>query len=398
MSPFATVKSVRRAGRLIKRLMNYHPEGWGDLREAGRDGLRRCLEEEMDHRVRSWLEDSLSRGEHDRRNGSWNRHLLTALGDIEVSIPRTRHFSPVSVAQAYARRSGDVDRAILACFVLGLSTRKVGEALLPILGERVSPSTVSRVSRVLDAEVEAFHRRPLRNQYRVLQFDGVVLSRRTGVGACRRPVLVALGIRPDGKKEIIDFLLAGSEGQDSWEGLLNELFRRGLTGKGVELITIDGCGGLSAALRVVYPRIPVQRCWAHKVRNVLDKVRMGDREAVKRDLRRIYGAKNRMRAVQAAVRFGDRWERLYHAAVRCLMKDIDELLNHYVVFDDPDWRRASRTTNAIERRFREVRRRTRPMGVFSDRSSIERILYAVFSYANKGEGAATPFLLVTQNK
>lgn len=325
MSPFATVKSVRQAGRVIKRLMNHHPEGWGDLKEAGREGLRRCLEEEMGHRVRSWLEDCLGRGKQDRRNGSYRRHLLTALGDIEVSIPRTRHFSPVSVAQAYARRSGDVDRAILACFVLGLSTRKVAEALLPILGERVSASTVSRVSRVLDAEVQAFHRRSLKSSYRVLQFDGVVLSRKTGVGARKRPVLVALGIRPDGRKEIIDFLLASSEGQDCWEGFLNELYRRGLTGKGVELITVDGCGGLRTALRLVYPRIPVQRCWAHKVRNVLEKVRVQDREAAKRDLRKIYGAKNRMRAIESAVRFGDRWDGRYHRAVRCLMNDIDRL-------------------------------------------------------------------------
>jgi len=396
MSPFATVRSVRRAGRLIKRLMNYHPEGWGDVREAGRDGIRRCLEEEMDHRVRSWLEESLSRGEQDRRNGSYRRHLLTALGDIEVSIPRTRHFSPVSVAQAYARRSGDVDRAILACFVLGLSTRKVAEALLPILGERVSPSTVSRVSRVLDAEVEAFHRRPLKNQYRVLQFDGVVLSRKSGKGALRRPVLVVLGSRPDGKKEIIDFLLARSEGRDAWEGFLNDLYQRGLTGEGVQLITIDGCAGLASALEVVYPRILIQRCWAHKVRNVLEYARMVDREEMRRGLRRIYRARTRTAALEQALRFADFWEGPYPRAVRCLMKDIEELLNHYVAFADSNWRRASRTTNAIERRFREVRRRTRPMGVFSDRSSIERILYAVFSYANKGVGAATPFLLLTQ--
>ncbi len=102
------------------------------------------------------------------------------------------------------------------------------------------------------------------------------------------------------------------------------------------------------------------------------------------------------RADQAAMRFGAKWDKLYHAAVRCLMKDLDELLNHYEL-KEPDWQRMSRTTNAIERRFREVRRRTRPMGAFSDRMSIERILYAVFNYANRREGAATPFLL-TQNK
>ena len=397
MPLFATDRSVRRASRLIKRMMNFHPEGWGDTKERGRQALRRTIEEAMVERVRSHLEDMQSRGEQDRRNGTFRRHLLTGLGDIELAIPRTRRYSPISVAQAYARRSEDVDRSILACFVLGLSTRKVSEALLPIFGVTISASTVSRVAQVLDEAALAFHRRPLKNHYRVLQFDGVILSRKSGKGALRRPVLVVLGIRPDGKKEIIDFLLARSEGRDAWEGFLNDLYQRGLTGEGVQLITIDGCAGLASALEVVYPRILVQRCWAHKVRNILDYARLADRDAMKRGLRRIYRARTRLQALREAIRFASYWEESYPRAVRCLMKDIEELLNHYC-FADPTWRRVARTTNAIERRFREVRRRTRPMGVFSDRMSIERILYAIFSYANKGQGAATPFLLVTQNK
>jgi transposase-like protein len=397
MPLFATDQSVRRASRLIKRMMNFLPEGWGDTKERGRQALRRTIEEAMVEQVKSHLEDTQSRGEQDRRNGTFRRHLLTGLGDIELAIPRTRRYSPISVAQAYARRSEDVDRSILACFVLGLSTRKVSEALLPIFGVTISASTVSRVAQVLDEAALAFHRQPLRNQYRVLQFDGVILSRKSGKGALRRPVLVVLGIRPDGKKEIIDFLLARSEGRDAWEGFLNDLYQRGLTGEGVQLITIDGCAGLASALEVVYPRVLIQRCWAHKVRNILDHARLADREAMKQGLRRIYRARTRLQALREAIRFASYWEESYPRAVRCLMKDIEELLNHYC-FADLTWRRVARTTNAIERRFREVRRRTRPMGVFSDRMSIERILYAIFSYANKGEGAATPFLLVTQNK
>ena len=280
MPLFATDRSVRRASRLIKRMMNFHPEGWGDTKEGGRQALRRTIEEAMVERVRSHLEDMQSRGEQDRRNGTFRRHLLTGLGDIELAIPRTRQYSPISVAQAYARRSEDVDRSILACFVLGLSTRKVSEALLPIFGVTISASTVSRVAQVLDEAALAFHRRPLKNHYRVLQFDGVILSRKSGKGALRRPVLVVLGIRPDGKKEIIDFLLARSEGRDAWEGFLNDLYQRGLTGEGVQLITIDGCAGLASALEVVYPRILVQRCWAHKVRNILDYARLADRDAM----------------------------------------------------------------------------------------------------------------------
>lgn len=392
MSQYATLWSLRRAGRLIKRQMNYLPEGWEDPKEAGRNALKRVLEQRMKQQRRKYLDEELSQGIQDRCNGSFSRHLLTSIGDIVLRVPRTRRYSPITVAQAYARRTQDVDRCILACFVLGLSTRKVAEALLPILGERVSASTVSEVVKVLDHAVEAFHKRPLTSQYRMLLFDGVILSRKTGAGALRRPVLVALGIRPDGGKEIIDFLIATGESQTAWEGFLNDLYQRGLTGDGVEQITIDGCGGLRAALEIVYPRIKVQRCWAHKVRNILDYARLVDREAMKKGLQRIYEAPSRLQACHAAIRFAVRWENDYPKAARCLMKDLEELLTFFQ-FTDNTWRRAARTTNAIERRFREVRRRTRPMGVFSDRTSIERIMYALFAYENQRMKAATLFLL-----
>ena len=146
------------------------------------------------------LDEMAERGAADRRNGSYRRWLMTELGEIELSVPRTRSWSALAVVRAYARRAAHIDRMILACFVLGLSTRKVAIALLPILGRRISAGTVSQVAKTLDAAVAAFHRRPLKDIYPVLMLDGVVLARKTGMGALRRPVLVALGLRPDGKK------------------------------------------------------------------------------------------------------------------------------------------------------------------------------------------------------
>jgi transposase-like protein len=307
-------------------------------------------------------------------------------------VPRTRTFSAVAVVSAYARRERWVDRVILGCFVLGLSTRKVGEALLPILGERVSPATVSRVAKTLEVAVAAFHARPLTRRYRVLIFDGVVLSRRTGAGATRRPVLVALGITAEGQREVIDFRLAPAESQAAWEDFLESLRRRGLDGAGLELIVTDGGGGLLRALPFPFPGVALQRCWAHKTRNLTDRVRVADRATLKRDLHRISHAADRTAARHAARRLADRWQRRYPAVVRSLREDLDELLA-FLRFDQERWRLATRTTNAIERRFREVKRRTRPMGVFSDRTSMERILYAVFPHENRKQGAAVPFLL-----
>lgn len=394
MQQVAAVRSVKQAVRTLKWMDIQAPE-WNELRQSSQEAVRRVIEERMRARVGNRIAELSAAGQADRRNGSYRRWLQHELGTLELRVPRSRTWSAAAVLGRYARRTPQLERVILAGFVLGLSTRKVGEALLPLLGERVSPATVSRVAQGLDEAAAAYHRRPLANRYRVLLLDGVVLSRKSGAGALRRPVLVALGITLDGRKEILDFRLAPAESQPAWEAFLNDLHTRGLTGESLSLIVTDGGAGLLAALPLVYPRVAVGRCWAHKSRNVLDQVREADRLRVKRDLHRISHAANRTLARAAARRFVARWGQPYPRAVRCLQQDLDELLAFFV-FDDPTWRLAARTTNAIERRFREVRRRTRPMGVFSDRTSMERILFAVFTYENQKEGTSTPFLL-TQN-
>lgn len=123
----------------------------------------------------------------------------------------------MEVVRAYARRVGQIDRMILSCFVLGISTRKIAHALMPVLGEPISASTVSRAATILDGAVEAFHRRPLVKSYRFLVFDGVVLKRKTGLGAVKRTILVVLGITPEGNKEIIDFRVSHADSQAAWE-------------------------------------------------------------------------------------------------------------------------------------------------------------------------------------
>lgn len=391
MPQTATIKSLPRAFAMMKAMQAQGIEWGEDYRRAAGDALKTILAGRMEAAIDRHLAELAARDEVDRRNGSYARHLLTELGDIELCVPRTRRYSPLEVVRRYARRAPHIDRMILACFVLGLSTRKVATALLPVLGRRISAGTVSRVAKTLDAAVAAFHRRPLQDRYPVLMLDGVVLARKTGAGALRRPVLVALGLRPDGKKEIIDYRLATGESAAQWEQFLTDLWRRGLTGERLEMICVDGGQGLLAALPAVYPDVAIQRCWAHKIRNVLDKVRLADQPAVKADLHAIMNAKTLPQARSAARRFADRWEDDYPKAVRCLRDDLDELLTCWR-YKSRDERKKVRTTNAIERRFREVRRRTRPMGVFSDRTSMDRILFAVFTNENANQGVPILFL------
>jgi transposase-like protein len=371
--------------------MRLSSDEWtGEYRDAARRTIAAVLKERMEEQIAGHLAWVFRKGIPDRRNGSYVRHVLTERGNLILTVPRTRRFIPRGILAAYARRVRQIDHLILACFLLGLSTRKVGVALLSLLGERISPQTVSRVATTLDEAVRAFHRRRITGSFRALILDGISIKRKTGAGTLTRPVLVALGIRPDGTKEVIDFYLAKAESGAAWGIFLTDLMNRGMSEP--EVICADGGEGLISILPEVFPRVPLQRCWAHKMRNILDKVSRKKQQVVKRGLQKIYRAAN-LREAQSAARCWVRsWAGKYPKAARCLQDDLEDLLTCFH-FDDPDFRKAIRTTNAIERRFREVRRRTRPMGVFSNRTSIERILYAVFMYENIHQGVYPMFVL-----
>lgn len=390
------IKTLPEALKVIKEMKLASGTEWaGAYREAARSAISAVLREEMETLVGERLSWASQKGIQDRKNGSYPRHILTELGDILLSVPRTRRYSPNTVLVAYARRTQEIDNLILACFLLGLSTRKVGTVLSTILHEKISPQTVSRVAKTLDAAVGAFHRRRLPDSYRALILDGVMIRRKTGIGAITRPVLVALGLRQDGRKEIIDFRSVRSESGPAWESFLTDLIDRGLTGDRLEVICADGGQGLLSILSLVYPHIPLQRCWAHKMRNIMNKIKKGDQKQAKRGLVKIYQAHGIGEARMYARRWTERWKEIYPNAVMCLKDDLEDLLTCFS-FSDPDFRKAIRTTNAIERRFREVRRRTRPMGVMADRTSMERILYAVFMNENISAGVF-PIFALTQN-
>jgi putative transposase len=191
MPQAVTIRSLPRAFEFVKAMQADGLE-WGEgYRGLGREAIAAVLQGQMAQAIDEHLDRMALLDEADRRNGCYRRRLLTELGDIELAVPRTRRFAPSGVVRAYARRPEQVDRMILACFVLGLSVRKVSKALLPILGRPISPATVSTVAKQLDAVVAAFHARPLQDQYRVLMLDGVVLARRCDPAAGARCSRVA---------------------------------------------------------------------------------------------------------------------------------------------------------------------------------------------------------------
>jgi putative transposase len=207
-----------------------------------------------------------------------------------------------------------------------------------------------------------------------------IAVRRPG-GRKRVQLLVAYGVRADRSRQLLSFLRSQGESQSGWEGLLNDLHHRGLKGERLTLIVTDGCPGLAAALETVYPRARHQRCWVHKMRNVLGTVRRRDQAEVKTAVQAIYQAESLRHAQAAFQQFQRRWRHHYPALVKRLERDLPELLTFFS-FPKSLWK-TLRTTNAIERRFVEVRRRSRPMVCFVNIHSVDRIIFSIFNRFNQ---------------
>jgi putative transposase len=377
----ATTRNVSRA---LKEINAFEWEG--DFKPMARQELKRLMETQLEEEMAEYLGVARYGRAGDRsdyRNGHYTRHLLTEMGDLELLVPRSRKGGfPSKLIARYARRCRSIEQVMVACFCLGLSTRKAASVLAPMLGEKVSASTISRIAKELDEQVRVYHSRLLEDRYVYLFFDGVVLKSKGACKVQKKILLCAFGITRDGHQEMIDFHPAGSESQACWESFLNDLYRRGLVGKYCRLIVTDGGPGLHAALEIVYPKISYQRCWAHKTRNVLDKVKKCDQKLVKSALHRISHAENHKKATEAYWRFCSQWRAIYPRAVACLERDLDDLLTFFGIPLSELWSRL-RTTNLIERAFREVRRRTRPMGVMANKDSLQRIVFAVFHHLNR---------------
>jgi len=369
---------------------------WGDLGA----GSRRLLKELLEGSMKLWREQYVEVAWHqnapDRRqdycNGFYRRKQWpTVVGPLEnVRVPRCRS---KGLTQLMKSKVGDglnqVSDQVIEMFLAGVSTRRVGEILERITGLSISAGSVSTLARKLDQQVRAFHTRTLPDAYRYLFLDGLYLKARgekvsptrRRSRTRRRIVLVAYGVTTEGIKELIAFRIADAESAKTCEDFLWNLYHRGLKGTKLGLICADRGGGLNAAADQVYPFVAKQGCWFHKMANVAKNVKVKDRRLCLSGLRGVYDATDRATAVKAFKKWKATWGEAYPKAVACVDKDIDRLLAFYAM--PPSHWKMVRTTNAIERSFREVRRRTDSIGTFLDDASISRVIFALFDYLNR---------------
>jgi transposase-like protein len=359
---------------------------WGELRPELAEAVSVILHATMEDELAALLTAKPYERTRDRagyRNGRFHRWLATEIGAIELTVPRAREvaYHP-SFLQRAARRTSTVDGLLRTAFLRGLSTRETAALSERLTGVSLSAASVSRLTAQLDAQVAGFHHRPIRMPVRYLLLDGLWVSVRASNGhAYKRVVLAAYGISADGQRELLDYRQARGESTTAWGALLRSLIARGLDPDGIMLVVADGAGGIASAVAEAFPDAAFGRCWTHRVRNLLDAIPLAERKSALRGLRAIYRAPTKRDAVAAYWRFASAWRKRHPHLVAGLERDLESLL---AVFTLPVSVRVSlRTTNLIERAFRELRRRLRPIGALSDRRSADRILYGQVTRLNE---------------
>jgi putative transposase len=345
------------------------PEIARSLDELAREGARRmitaALEVEVEHYVQSLhhLRDDQGHALVVRNGRSHHKRTvqLTA-GGIKFRAPRVNDRRPdhrftSKILPPYMRRSPRLEEALPVLYLRGLSTGDFSEALPVLLGPEAagfSATTITRLLRVWQEEYTVWRNRSLEGRdYVYIWADGIHFQVR--LEEDRLACLVILGVLPDGRKEIIALEDGYRESTESWLSILRDLKRRGLVAP--VLAIGDGALGFWAALREVYPQTEEQRCWKHKVANVLDKLPKRLQSRAKDMLHQIMYAPDRDSALEEIGLFSQEFEARYPKAVETLVKDQDQL---FTFFDYPaqHWVHL-RTTNPIESPFATVKARTK---------------------------------------
>jgi putative transposase len=318
----------------------------------------------------------------DCRNGFRYRTFETRFGVIkDIAIPRSRsgRFIP-KLFTRWKRRENKITRAIADMFVNGISTRKVKKITKAIWGRNYSATTVSRCNQVLKEDYLKWMNRPVSQSIRYLFLDAVNLKiRRHWIS--KEALLCAIGITEDGKKEFLGFMLGGRESTASWESLLLLLLQRGLSADHLKMVTVDGNAGLLSALASLLPSVTIQRCIVHKIRNIVGKCPRSLRGVVPAEAKLIFYATSQAEARERFNEFKARWQQQLPQIVGCIEKDLDQLIAFYQ-FPYRHWAKI-RSTNVIERAFKEFRRRVKVMETFPNEQSCLRIMLALSKMLNE---------------
>jgi putative transposase len=336
------------------------------VREAVKAVLEEVLREEMTEHLKAGYRE-LTPTRKGERNGYYQRSLLTPAGKIErLEVPRDRESEFVTeVFERYKRMTGNVEEAILEMYLSGISTRKIAGITDALSRVKIGKDVVSRISERLREQQRAWRERPLEKAYPYLYLDATYLKVRWGASVTNLALLAAVEVDEEGLREVLAVEVAGGEKSGAYASLLRGLLDRGLAG--VRLVVSDDHEGIKAAVFGELPGVEWQRCVVHFERNVLSHVPTSAMGEVVEDLKAIFKVRRQKTARALAEEFVALYEERFPKAISVFEAGIEHALT-YLRYPGSHHTKI-RTTNVLERLFKEVKRRTRVVGVFPNETS-----------------------------
>jgi putative transposase len=341
-----------------------------DVEARVRQGVKAVLEEVLQEEMTQHLEAGyreLTPTRRGERNGHYQRNLVTPAGKIErLEVPRDREGEFVTeLFERYKRMTGDVEEAVLEMYLSGISVRKIAGVTEALSRVKVGKDAVSRIAGRLEEEQRAWRERPLEKAYPYLYLDATYLKVRWGASVTTMALLACIGVDEEGFREVLAVEVAGTEKGVAYASLLRGLLDRGL--EGVRLMISDDHEGIKSAVAGELPGVEWQRCVVHFERNVLSSVPTGAMGEVAEDLKAIFKVRRQRTAQALAEEFVEFYGKRFPKAVSVFEAGIEDALT-YLNYPGSHHARL-RTTNMLERLFREIKRRTRVVGVFPNETS-----------------------------
>jgi putative transposase len=370
--------SVPEVVNIFKEIQEQPEKIFEMIRVEIRENVGEYLSELMKVELTRFLgRESYERVESDvdHRNGSYGRHFtLKGIGEVGVKVPRDRDGNfKTQVIPRSKRYESELRQDLSMMFLTGVSTRTLSMMSKRLIGRKISPSEVSNANKELIDAVENWRTRDLSKEpIKYVFLDGVNFDMRIDGSIEKVPVLVAIGVTETGHKRVLGFQAGDKESAPTWREFFKDLKKRGLDGSKMVLGVMDGLPGLEKVFKEEFLKAKVQRCQVHVVRNVLAKVPKKLKKAVADDIRSIFYASSKQKAMGFFDIFREKWQRDLPSAVKCLENSIEACLT-YLMCPEEEWI-SLRTTNIIERLNKEFKRRTKPMEIVAGENACYTLL------------------------
>jgi len=350
----------------------------GFLKQLQKRGIEKMLEGELDsHLGYSKHEKS---NKDNARNGFTQKKVRTSFGESQIQVPRDREatFNPMLVPKRKNMVDG-IENVIVSLYAKGMSNSDIEEQIREVYNFDISTSTISRITDAITNDIVAWQNRPLEPVYLIVWMDGIVFKVRENSKVINKTIYIAVGLRRDGKKEVLGLWLGKNESASFWMSVLTDIKARGV--EDLLITATDNLNGFTETIRTVFPESKTQICVVHQIRNATRYVVWKDKKAFTKDMKNIYNAPTKQAAEAALENFATTWESKYSYAIKSWRDNWEELT---VFFEFPlEIRKIIYTTNLIENLNGKIRKYTKNKLSFPTDQAVMKSVYLAVREATK---------------